>query len=144
VQDIVSAALAKEARAAPALTIRQPYASLIASGVKDVENRSRKIGYRGYLWIHAGKQWHSDRFSIENTTDEKHYPLGKIVALANLLDVSQDSSSRWAEPNYWHWEIRPVWVAPSPVPALGRLSLWRPTPQVVGDLLAQMTKRPPT
>jgi len=38
-----------------ALTISQPYASLIASGEKWVENRSWPTGYRGPLAIHAGK-----------------------------------------------------------------------------------------
>ena len=36
------------------LTLRQPYASLVASGVKNIENRSRKTPHRGPLAIHAG------------------------------------------------------------------------------------------
>lgn len=42
-----------------ALTVWQPYATLLVAGVKDVENRGRaipstRIGTR--LWIHAGKR----------------------------------------------------------------------------------------
>ena len=39
-----------------ALTIRQPWASLIMSGQKDVENRSwlPPKGYRGKVLVHAG------------------------------------------------------------------------------------------
>jgi hypothetical protein len=38
-----------------ALTIRQPWASLIIAGIKDVENRTWSTGYRGELVIHAGR-----------------------------------------------------------------------------------------
>jgi len=38
-----------------ALTISQPYASLIASGEKWVENRTWATRYRGPLAIHAGR-----------------------------------------------------------------------------------------
>ena len=38
-----------------ALTIRQPWASLIAAGVKTIETRSWRTSYRGPLAIHAGK-----------------------------------------------------------------------------------------
>lgn len=36
-----------------ALSIREPYASLILSGVKKIETRSWKTNYRGELYIHA-------------------------------------------------------------------------------------------
>jgi hypothetical protein len=36
------------------LTVRQPWASLIVTGAKDVENRSWPTSYRGTLLIHAG------------------------------------------------------------------------------------------
>src|SRR5882757_5789637 len=38
-----------------ALTILQPYAELIARGLKRVENRTWYTAYRGPLLIHAGK-----------------------------------------------------------------------------------------
>lgn len=38
-----------------AVTIRQPYASLIAAGVKTVETRPRRTSYRGRVAIHAAK-----------------------------------------------------------------------------------------
>lgn len=51
-----------------ALTIRQPWASLIAAGVKTLETRSWSTRYRGPLLIHAGKhrpptsQWEEGPF----------------------------------------------------------------------------------
>lgn len=41
-----------------ALTIRQPWASLIAAGVKTIETRSWSTKYRGRLAIHAGLSFH--------------------------------------------------------------------------------------
>jgi len=63
-----------------ALTISQPYASLIASGEKWVENRVWGTHYRGPLAIHAGKgtQYLTRR---ELAT----YPSGCIIAVAELV-----------------------------------------------------------
>ncbi|RZJ91586.1 MAG: ASCH domain-containing protein, partial [Chryseobacterium sp.] len=35
------------------LSIKQPWASLIASGIKDIENRTWATKYRGRIYIHA-------------------------------------------------------------------------------------------
>ncbi len=40
-----------------ALSIRQPWASMIILGQKPVENRNWKASYRGPLLIHAPKTW---------------------------------------------------------------------------------------
>lgn len=37
-----------------AITIRQPWASLIAAGVKTIETRPRRTSYRGRIAVHAG------------------------------------------------------------------------------------------
>lgn len=66
-----------------ALTICQPYAELIARGIKRVENRTWATGYRGPLLIHAGK---SKKFL---SGDNYGIPLaemnwGAVVAVANI------------------------------------------------------------
>jgi hypothetical protein len=45
------------ARRYPALTVHQPWAWALGHGCKTVENRTWKLGYRGPLWLHAGKTW---------------------------------------------------------------------------------------
>lgn len=40
-----------------AITLRQPWASLITVGAKTIETRSRSTKYRGPLAIHAGHRW---------------------------------------------------------------------------------------
>ena len=39
-----------------ALSIKQPWASLIAKGIKDVENRTWKTKFRGKVYIHASSK----------------------------------------------------------------------------------------
>lgn len=67
------------------LTIKQPFASLIASGLKEYEFRSWKTNYRGELLIHAGKSVDREamkRFESYNLD----YPLGCILAKVQLTD----------------------------------------------------------
>lgn len=40
-----------------ALSINQPWAMLIAMGIKDIENRNWDTGFRGKLYIHAGRDF---------------------------------------------------------------------------------------
>ena len=37
------------------ITIKQPFASLIAKGYKEYEFRTWRTNYRGYILIHSGK-----------------------------------------------------------------------------------------
>ena len=39
-----------------ALSIKQPWASLIAHGIKDIENRTWRTHFRGKIYIHASGQ----------------------------------------------------------------------------------------
>lgn len=48
-----------------ALSIKQPYSSLIVEGIKDIENRSFKTNFRGRVYIHASAQWH-DRLKTDS------------------------------------------------------------------------------
>ncbi len=67
------------------LTIKQPFATLIAEGYKIYEFRTWKTKYRGEILIHAGKTIDKEalkRFSYLNLT----YPLGKIIAKAKITD----------------------------------------------------------
>lgn len=67
------------------LTIKQPFASLIAEGIKEYEFRTWKTKYRGELLIHAGK-------SIDKKAMKKYekynleYPIGSIIAKVTITD----------------------------------------------------------
>jgi len=43
-----------------ALTIYQPWATLLATGQKRIETRSWATGYRGWLILHAAVKWSAD------------------------------------------------------------------------------------
>ena len=63
-----------------ALTISQPFATLIANGEKCVENRKWLTKHRGPLAIHAGMgRQYLDAIQLEQ------YPTGKIIAVAQLV-----------------------------------------------------------
>ena len=111
------------------LTIRQPWASLIIAGVKDVENRSWPTKYRGSLLIHAGKG--IDHSEWTGTLDDM--PAGVIIGVVDLVDCVRDSGSEWAEPDSWHWVLANPRPLPEPIPAKGKLGLWNVEP---GDRIA--------
>lgn len=67
------------------ITIKQPWATLIAEGYKEYEFRTWKSSYRGDILIHAGKGIDKEamkRFEYLNLK----YPLGCIIAKAKMTD----------------------------------------------------------
>ena len=67
------------------ITIKQPFASLIAEGYKEYEFRTWNTKYRGDILIHAGKS--IDKEAMERFKDYNlEYPLGCIIAKAILTD----------------------------------------------------------
>ena len=68
-----------------ALTIKEPWASLIINGYKDFEFRSWKTNYRGKVLIHAGKSFdevNRDRFKDLNLS----YSKGEIIGETEIVD----------------------------------------------------------
>ncbi len=67
------------------LTIKQPFASLIAEGYKEYEFRTWKTKYRGPLLIHAGLG--VDKKAMKRYESlNLEYPTGQIIAKVNLTD----------------------------------------------------------
>lgn len=64
------------------LTIQQPWAGLIATGIKTIELRSWSTIYRGALAIHAGRAF--------DKRGKQHPELGKrghVLCIVDLVDV---------------------------------------------------------
>lgn len=76
------------------ITIKQPYASLIAAGIKKYEFRTWKSNYRGKLLIHAGKG--IDKRAMEKFKNYNlEYPAGCIIAICDMVDcVKIDEETR--------------------------------------------------
>ncbi|QES88839.1 ASCH domain-containing protein [Rhizosphaericola mali] len=124
------------------LTIRQPWASLIVAGIKDIENRTWKTSYRGPLLIHAAsfkiKNW--DNIPItENQKDIlRSYGAGvidyditsAIIGKVDLVDCVINHDSIWAEkcmPEHYkiyNWALANPILFYEPIPVKGKLSLW--------------------
>ena len=67
------------------ITIKQPWATLIAEGLKKYEFRTWNTKYRGDILIHAGKS--IDRKALARFKDYNFkYPTGCIIAKAKLTD----------------------------------------------------------
>jgi hypothetical protein len=92
----------------PALTLTQPWASLVACGAKRIESRSWTTGRRGWLAIHASKAFPLDaqRFAEtpvvrkallaagyirqpgdESTCSSWQLPSGQVIAIARLTCI---------------------------------------------------------
>jgi len=67
------------------ISIKQPYATLIAEGYKEYEFRTWKTKYRGEVLIHASLK--EDKIAMEKYRDlNLDYPKGCIIAKATIND----------------------------------------------------------
>ena len=93
-----------------ALSIKQPWASLIVAGLKPVENRTQPRKYRGPLLIHASKKfddsfpvsilthasWLSDPMKKIPRIIKRSYDLrGGILGRVNMVDCVTEHDSMW-------------------------------------------------
>jgi len=67
------------------ITIKQPWATLIAKGYKEYEFRTWKTKYRGDILIHAGKGIDKKAVTRFENLNLK-YPKGCIIAKAKITD----------------------------------------------------------
>ena len=105
-----------------AVSIRQPYADLIVTGQKDIENRTWRpppqfIGTR--VWIHAGKK-PMDNDSWISPPSRR----GGLVGQATFVDVVTDSDSQWFSGPYGWVVAEPAWLDPI-ISGPGRLNFFR-------------------
>ncbi|HCN05543.1 MAG TPA: hypothetical protein DIS79_07970 [Bacteroidetes bacterium] len=104
------------------LSIRQPWASMIVRGLKDVENRTWYTSFRGDFYVHAGKASISnlDRTcasrilkdtyrmtdkQLEHLFDEASLLRGGIIGSCRLENVVRNSQSVWALPEQYHFQL---------------------------------------
>ncbi len=132
-----------------ALSIKQPWASLIAHNIKNIENRTWKTKFRGRIFIHASAK---DAGALYELLNEKqieamsnHWtaappfpdrPVSAIIGEVDIVDCVINHPSIWAEKSDWQevgWTEKQIynWVLANPVlyekPILnvkGKLSFW--------------------
>jgi hypothetical protein len=111
-----------------ALTIQQPWASLIMHGYKLVENRVWDTKFRGTLAIHAGlKVAVHDRDALRDEFGlAAPHPTG-YLGTVDLVDVHWGDGmccGIWAEEHVYHWRFDNPVMLPEPIPARGMLGLF--------------------
>ncbi len=125
-----------------AITLKNPWAHLIAHYGKDVENRSW-MPHAGVDWllIHAGKGWDDWEPAFVDSTDLGAPRTSAIVAVADLAFACNSSlktdtvvcaCGAWAQPGQCHWKLANVRALSTPVPVeRGKQGLWRPSAAVL-------------
>lgn len=134
---------AQTVRAEPmrALTVRQPWAWLIAAGLKDIENRDWKLPAAAIgieIALHASKAVDrgevADVFADLRRTKRVPRPpritladleaqAGCILGLVTFSGATEHSDSPWFVGRYG-WQIASVRQFAKPIPARGALGFW--------------------
>jgi len=132
-----------------AITLWQPWASLIAIGAKRIETRNWATRYRGPLAIHASKRvpWDIEAFYAEEPLPyaliDAGYetfadlPFGVVLATCRLVDVLPTTDEfltnvlltpEWNygdySPGRFAWLLDDITRLDPPVTASGRQGLW--------------------
>lgn len=124
-----------------AITILQPWASLIAVGAKKIETRSWATKYRGEIAIHAGKSITTVGYNMlcdgpaEKLLRNEIVEHGCVIATVELVDCiimthewiaevpDPERSFGWYEPGRVAWMLANVRQI-NPVPAKGKQRIW--------------------
>jgi activating signal cointegrator 1 len=136
-----------------ALSLWQPWASLMAVGAKKIETRSWSTDYRGLIAIHAAKKWDEDlkdqclaRPFYDRLFGDGHFknstklPRGCFVAVGKLSHClsttdylnfipSVNTDEFWFgdySPGRYMWVFDEIWQLREPVHARGYQALWTP------------------
>lgn len=133
-----------------ALTLTQPWATLVAIEAKRIETRSWQTHYRGPLAIHAAKGLAGMRqrdfvalcgrapfapaLAAAGYRDPADLPRGAIVAVAELVAIERIEAATMPDepersfgdyrPGRYAWHLAGVRRLVSPRPARGALGLW--------------------
>ena len=135
-----------------ALTIKQPWASLIAAGIKTVENRTWVPSqFHGPVLIHAAATVDKAAYDHEHVrkalleaVGNDELPTSAIVAIVGKVEPHRDliggHCAPWGLDGCWHWVLSDVRALTVPVPAKGRLGLWTPDEAVLLAAAWEQTK----
>ena len=124
-----------------ALSIIQPWTSLIAAGIKDVENRTWRTNFRGEFLLHASAKhlpagWDAlsyeqmksiKQFGVMNGDDKipVNFHHSAIIGKARLVDCVMNHPSVWAEKGVWNWVLEDAELFQRPIMNVkGKLGFW--------------------
>lgn len=126
-----------------ALTIKQPWASLIAAGAKDIENRDWQTKVRGIVAIHSSAKL--EQSEIEDACDlmrgfipkfsaarfkQDRLPTGVILGAVEIVGCVRQSDSPWFVGEYG-FQLRNAVRFGNPIRCRGALGFWEVPEKIV-------------
>lgn len=127
---------------AKCITVKQPWASLIVHGIKDIENRTWKTNFRGRVLVHSSMKIADYDFTqpqyqrlgelhIRRSYDhELKLKTGLILGSVEIVDCVINHPSIWAEKTIdgnkpiYNWVLANPILFDKLIPAKGKLSFW--------------------
>jgi len=145
----------------PALSVKQPWASLLVAGVKRFEVRTWPPSKLGFILIHASSGKASgirelraeplfqEALQRATLSDEKSWQQSAFVGLAEIIrviepdddfphDVTELDRFLGSGEGCFLWEVGRSWPFPTPVPSHGKLNLWSVPKELFSALNAQL------
>lgn len=127
------------------ISIRQPWTTAILTGAKTIENRPRPWR-TGWVLLHASQQIERPALRlplVARTIRGRELVAGAVVGVARITDCHQDPEgsppcTQWAQPDAWHLVLADVQALALPIPARGQLGPWKPTPDLLSQVLQQL------
>lgn len=129
-----------------AITLHQPWASLLVHGHKRYETRHWMPGYFGEIAIHAGKKWDAELEAItlrfmrdfpetREILNLESLPMGAVLGICDLTGFYRTDNHRdrlgakeLAFGNFadrrWAWRMESLVVFQRPIPARGQQGIW--------------------
>ncbi|WP_331760782.1 hypothetical protein [Streptomyces sp. NBC_01238] len=128
------------------ISIKQPWTTAILTGAKTIENRPQHWSWRSWVLLHAGLE--IDRPALRlplvgRTVRGRELVTGAVIGVARLTDCHQDPDgsppcTEWAQPDAWHLVLADVQELALPIPVRGQLGPWKPTPDLLFQVLQQL------
>ncbi|QHT65324.1 ASCH domain-containing protein [Rhodocytophaga rosea] len=132
-----------------ALSVRQPYAEMIISGIKSVELRTWTTPFRGRLWLHTGlksdasaEAFFRQQLLIGNRILDKGCYLG-ILNLTAIVPMDKQRWELWRKkhhdlsdytPNFYGWLFSVDKRFETPIHGRGAQGLFTPSELVLTQL----------
>lgn len=131
-----------------ALSLTQPWATLITDYGMNVENRTWKTNFRGFFAIHATKTYRKDDFiycakNYGIRLEENDVPYGAIIGFAELSEVITAESvtkrtEKWFIGDYG-FVLENIIKLKTPVTVKGALNFWQVDESILKSCLKQLT-----
>jgi hypothetical protein len=126
------------------LSVKEPWASLIINGHKNIENRSWKTNQE-WILIHSTSIYDKNMKNVKNIHNinlkNMNIP-SHILGIIHIKNIETDcdiDKYKWATgPNCWHIDF--VYKFEKPIEAKGQLGLWSPSDNQIKSIKKQLKR----